>query len=510
MTVNKFEAAEGLLDDVMRKQAGSVEKALLEAVMNSVDAGASTVSVSIEEDSVQVVDDGKGMERDEIDEYFRKFGLKDDDIEGKEFGKFRMGRGQIFSFGKNVWHTKDNVMVVNLDEETTEFTDPSTGLKDTVETPGLSYYTGTTDESFNGCSISVDLYRNLDNLSSTASEFKKLVRFIPWVHDIELVVKVGDDEPVEMDEEFDYDHETDEAWFSINTGGYSRLTDIYNKGAFVDSKIMNNTGGVIITKGDLDVNFARKDILDTDENWPGIKKEYSLLTAKELIRDIKDPSHSGTGKSEKAWLIEESADNSKIEDMIKDMDIIEDISGNKLSMSFISGRRVAFAQSGDKLAQSAMEQTNVIVIDRSYESALKSVMGEQKRVSLTNVVDEEMRWEMDEVSHDSLKSKQRTNLERAEYLLEEVGYPGPVKPGNSMHYDVWKDGDGVLFIDRSLLHKNKDEFITSGLIEIIEVAAVDDDTRDGVEHSYSSLERFKNYAKRMGEAQLDLLNNKAP
>ena len=58
MPTNQFKATQGLLNDTMRKQSGVLEKALLEAVMNGVDAGASNFDVTVESNLVTISDDG--------------------------------------------------------------------------------------------------------------------------------------------------------------------------------------------------------------------------------------------------------------------------------------------------------------------------------------------------------------------------------------------------------------------------------------------------------------------
>jgi signal transduction histidine kinase len=67
MTRHEFKATEGLLHDVMRKQAGTLEKAVLEAVMNSVDANADEIEVHLQSDKLIVRDDGDGMTEEEVE-----------------------------------------------------------------------------------------------------------------------------------------------------------------------------------------------------------------------------------------------------------------------------------------------------------------------------------------------------------------------------------------------------------------------------------------------------------
>ena len=56
-----FRMHDKLLLDVIKKQAGSVQKAVLEGAMNSIEAGASRVEVSVEPTQIRINDDGRGL-----------------------------------------------------------------------------------------------------------------------------------------------------------------------------------------------------------------------------------------------------------------------------------------------------------------------------------------------------------------------------------------------------------------------------------------------------------------
>jgi len=71
-----------LLLDVIRKQAGSIQKAVLEGVMNSIEAAATRVEVSVEPDQIKIIDDGRGFQnREEIELFFETFGQPDTESE---------------------------------------------------------------------------------------------------------------------------------------------------------------------------------------------------------------------------------------------------------------------------------------------------------------------------------------------------------------------------------------------------------------------------------------------
>lgn len=71
-----FEIDKNILYSVIAKQAGTVQKAFLELVMNSIDAGASKVDIEFDGKRFSVLDDGKGFESED-----KKFAMHPNDEE---------------------------------------------------------------------------------------------------------------------------------------------------------------------------------------------------------------------------------------------------------------------------------------------------------------------------------------------------------------------------------------------------------------------------------------------
>lgn len=498
-----FEATEGLLNDVMRKQAGSVEKAVLEAVMNSVDAGASHIDVRIRPDGMTISDDGEGMTQEDIEQYFQKFGLKDDDIEDKEFGKFRMGRGQIFNFGKNVWHTRDNILVVNLDEDETFIS--IDGEDHELDTSGLSYNLLGTDNNVDGCTIEVDFYNLLDNQSTTVNEVKELIEFISWVHDVEIELN---GEPISV--EAVPDAETDDAWFffepEFDIGklpSFNNKTAIYNKGAFVKTESICPVSSVIVTKTDLDVNFARNDILDTDENWKSIISDFSSATENFLV-EMRDLNQRHV-----KWLLERAVGDDTLYLRIRDIPMIEDIEDNKWSLKELSGQDVSFSHSGDKSAKDIMEQADVLFIKQAYQGYIDDVVEESNILTYDDVLEDHNTFEMSTIEDENLSTRRRERLAMTRWYLSQVGSGAGVKAGYSQNANVWMDDDETLYVHKGLLNEDKQTFLTEGLNEILIVAAHDADTRQGRDEGHTYRRNLGRYFKHHGEAQKALLNGSA-
>lgn len=118
----KFRMHPDLLYSVIKNQAGSIAKAILELVMNSIDAGASHVDVRLDRNTVQVADDGKGFtSQQEIDDFFECFGTPHTEGDAT-YGKFRMGRGQIMAFCRNTWMSGRFEMYVDIQARGLDYT----------------------------------------------------------------------------------------------------------------------------------------------------------------------------------------------------------------------------------------------------------------------------------------------------------------------------------------------------------------------------------------------------
>lgn len=151
----RFQMHPHLLMDVMRRQAGTLGKAILEGGMNAVDAKAKKFSVELTQKGMVLEDDGQGFpSAEEVQQFFEVFGKPHEESEAKTYGTFRMGRGQIFAFGKNVWRSQCQQMVVDL------------------ENMGLDYDLEQLAESERvpGCRITVTFYNPLSPLGTRGDE----------------------------------------------------------------------------------------------------------------------------------------------------------------------------------------------------------------------------------------------------------------------------------------------------------------------------------------------------
>lgn len=268
---HEFEMAPELLMNVIQQQAGTIGKAIYEGVMNAVDAKAAECRISLTEDVLIIQDNGGGMrDKDEILTRWKFFGQpqSQDEKDRKSFGRYRMGRGQLFSFGKNTWRTGRFQLVTDIKHWAKKF-ELTEGLK-----------------LAEGCQIAINLYDKLSMIeqSDVAREVKKLVKWVSVNHNIKVFFndKEISKHPAEQTKGF-WDYETDKLWLRV-TEGQTGL-DVYHMGGFI--KTFSNwefgVSGELVSKVPMDVNFARNDIMVSKcPVWKEAKQFANQAAGKEI------------------------------------------------------------------------------------------------------------------------------------------------------------------------------------------------------------------------------------
>jgi hypothetical protein len=498
MTREQFEATEGLLQDVMTKQSGVVEKALLEAVMNSVDANAESINIQITEDTLIIDDDGDSMSQQEVEQYFKQFGYKDTDVHDKEFGKFRMGRGQIFNFGVNIWRTSDSYLVVNIHEEgaVVELPDCTQTESDaiqniegdtyTLDTSGLSFVMLDAEPKLEGLNVQVNLHETPVDVDEIEDELKLLVRHIHWVHDVDI--KINGESVTSHPEVIE---ETDLAWYARAQSDLYTNAKVYNKGAHVDNFNLGPESLQIITKRDLDVTLDRTSILDSDEYWQNIQDEHRDILVERLLES------DSLNSSERNWLIEQAQDDVELADRVATVPLLKDIDGDLWTIKTLSNKDVTYANQSDGAAQRANEEDGVVVLRDTHKGVLKEfALGVSDELPLDaikeymEVVQDSLSFEMSEQDEQELSKRRRKNLVRIRRALRDLGYRGEVKPGYSNHRDTWTDNDETLFIDKDFLNATKSMVATEVLLQVLKETAHDGDSRSEFNEDYALMRQF--------------------
>lgn len=260
--IRSFTVDPAILFSIINSQAGTLAKAMLEAVMNAIDAGATKCDITLSETGFTCDDNGRGFaSREEILNWFERFGTPHEEGDAT-YGKFRMGRGQMMAFGSTAWKTGAFEMHVD------------------IKNRGLDYDLGTLAKPVKGCRIAGTLYSpmSLHDLRAAVTEVEELVAYaqIP----VKLNGKVVSRNPAKLK----WDVETEDAYIRVNSGNTLK---VYNLGVLVRSygSYKFGTGGVVVSKRQLQVNFARNDVLEHScEVWRRIRTHLSKQARSHVVR----------------------------------------------------------------------------------------------------------------------------------------------------------------------------------------------------------------------------------
>ncbi|MDO1496499.1 ATP-binding protein [Pseudomonas putida] len=250
-----FELDPQIIHHIIYSQAGSIGKAIIELLMNSVDARASSVHLSMSRTGFTCSDDGQGFaRREDVVRYFGRFGTPHDEGDAT-YGRFRLGRGQIMAHATTVWRSNAWMMTVDTREM------------------GYHYDLDDLQDASPGCSISGDWYEVLSDaeLMSTIQEVRDLVRYTPVIVELNGRCITRDPRTERWDAEDEF------AWYRVKADG---AVSIYNQGVLVrhDPAHTWGAGGLIVSKKAIGLNVSRTEILrKTCPVWKSVARQFGQM-----------------------------------------------------------------------------------------------------------------------------------------------------------------------------------------------------------------------------------------
>ena len=337
-----------LLMDTINRQAGTLQKAVLEGIMNAIEALSPVVEVDFKVDDVgnatiSIRDAGIGIEtKQDLLEHFEKFGTPHEASENTYWKQFRMGRGQMFSFGRNVWRTSTFQMEVDIDNK------------------GLSYELQEGLPYVDGCHIEISLYKNPIGYSySSIDEFKETIQ--NQVRFMNGRILFNGEQINTPASECNWSFEDDDAYYLFNLGVE---LPVYNLGAFVMNAPVYEMGmmGVVVSKQQLKVNFARNDIQHDCDIYNRIKaviKQNRIKQTRKARRTLDSWERMAT--------LKDLRNGTQNYEDVQNLALIPTAQGKHISLESI--RKIkqgwCFAPVGDSYADRIMEREQAICLSNS-------------------------------------------------------------------------------------------------------------------------------------------------
>lgn len=317
-----FELDPNIIHHIIHSQAGSIGKACIELLMNSVDASARSASLELTKHGFLCTDDGNGFaSREDVLRYFGRFGTPHQEGDAT-YGRFRLGRGQIMAHASTRW--RSNAWRMDVD----------------TKVMGYSYELTDADSPTPGCSIEGTWYEPLNEaeLQSTIQELRDLIRYTP----ISVMLNghlISRDPAKEK-----WDHEDEYAYYRVKEEG---PVSIYNLGVLVrhDPPSEWGAGGLVVSKKAIGLNVSRTEILrKTCTVWRPIAKQFARM-ADEMAARLGD--HRKTEARRQKYARAALAGDPKIYDIYYREEIITVLPGKKhITLSDfhrLAGRSIAKA-----------------------------------------------------------------------------------------------------------------------------------------------------------------------
>jgi len=467
MATRNLKMHKKLLLDVIRRQAGSLQKSFLEAIMNGIEAGCTKVCIDFREPGpddgdtafVTITDDGKGItNKQEIENFFETFGTPHDESENKIWAQFRMGRGQLFSFGKNKWRTTTFQMEIDIDGN------------------GLQYDLTENLPHKEGCQIDIELYtnpigtyRSYASVNALKDSIKEQIEFIS------VPVYFNGDLLTTHPSKCKWTYEDEDAYYLWGTG--SDLT-IYNMGAFVKKLSAMSAGvtGVVVSKSQLKVNFARNDIqsdCEVSQRINAVIKKNRKTKVRKAARRLDD--------FEKVALLRDIRDGEQNWTEVKNLRIVPTANDRYVSLSDVAKitQLWSFADGNDMAADRLMVRKAAMVFNEKiykqlgYSGELKdfwtwllgSVPEWQKRNNVNhlsklyrkmygNTGNKGLADDMSSTTHIFANKDLTVPERRILRILNKQDWAGRViSIGQSDMADAWTDGKSYIVINRDFLKK---------------------------------------------------------
>lgn len=443
MTMEKraFKMSPMLLYDVISRQAGSIEKAILEIVQNAIDAKATKIELTISPDRLYAYDDGVGMSESEILEYFEVFGHSFKRDKSEYLGTFGMGRGQTFAQGRTIWRTNAHEMLID------------------IRSNGLDYELKGLESPIKGTEISINLY-------SPIVPFFVMEKLKDWLKYVHIPITVNGEKYSQVDDNEGKWYEDEDARILIDTS--QRGLRIYNRGIYVKTDMGFSVRVVVITKSNLMVNFARNDIMDGCPLWHRISDKVRS----HLIDVLSDPNHYHNidTKRQVVRLISESDAKSRLGD-IKAFK-----TGNDQWVSYnevMSNGNVSFCGNKDsRIADTYMQRSgNIVLMNRpEYKNIFK---GEGIIINSFNELTKSIKIKIKDYKP---KENETELVALACRMMRVMGFNRHLKFAEREDASAWTDGKRTVWLNRNILQLPRERFIFAAYENIVHEMAHDTDT----------------------------------
>jgi len=480
---------------VIKDQAGSLEHAIREAVQNGIDSpGSKYITVEINSESAKISDDGDGMDLTQEDmlSFLKDLGNsskgRDDD---STIGQFGMGMGQVLAKAKVTIRTQDSI------------------VKFDIKNRGLTGEISHDNEYVEGFEVTLDWYesevpdKDSHEWDSHIESLKERFAFINLAMGKTVTLNGEEISNAELDnyvnnETYVETRMTHDAHIKICHDSLSRVK-VYSNGMFVKELSRDGFGGVIVSSGNLDLDFSRNDIKSGCPKWDSITDTLNDMEECLLRKIPQSKLNKNAMKRMSQIVIADSGGE------YADREIFQLANEQMTSYNEImKAPQVGFSDNergADRLVErgymvlSRYFGTNIKLLHR--ENNLPEQFDVTAKANELDLITESRTYDDDHV-RDNVPTRQKKKLCFARYLANEIGIPREINYGEDDSKVAWTDGKSYIILTEKAWNRKRTPAWMSQIYHIL-IHEWAHDTDSSVGTMYHGEEYSMDYRKKMEE-----------
>jgi hypothetical protein len=247
------------------------------------------------------------------------------------------------AYGKNIWRSRAFEMRVD------------------IKGTGLDYDLLEHDEDFKGTRVDVDLYDPIlpSDLERTFTEIRS---YVAWA---QVPVFLNGEQISQQPDGGKWTHEDENAFYALSPD--RQQLSIYNLGVLVGHNYAGRygMGGTVVSKKQLEVNFARNDVQSTCP----VGKEINALIKREATKGVEKKTRMTD--AERDMLVRDFLAGDAVPADALKLRILTDVFGRSWPISKLTqikeafGNRLVVAERGDLLIETSQRRGYVFSIDQA-------------------------------------------------------------------------------------------------------------------------------------------------
>ena len=495
--------ADQIAQYLIEDQMADLTDAIREAVQNGVDSPGSTrVLVSVTPERTVVCDDGTGVNLGS-DEGTRDLSVLGAGTKARAddttLGEWGIGTGAIIAKGAvRIW---SGGHALCFDYQDQRATGP------VADVAGREGVVVETEHAFDGVCVSIDHYAG-EVPDPESYRWRRIVErlrerfaYLTFQTDVAVVVN---GEPVDRGHPFEVvadsrvhvTRETEDAYLALEQAPEDGLA-VYSNGLFVTTDHDVGVGGVVVSKGNLTLNFGRTAIQSGCDRWGRIQ-ETIAAARRDLYDQVNDDALDSQTRAKMAELL---VSDETLRERWRDRDLFQLVTETPVSLARIQAAPQIACQEGASHGGDALVERGAIILDTTDPATKRlaaAARDSETDVALPSRFDVAARAEEAGVwqgyrrlADTDLSTRQARYLLFARALAEAIGIDRTIYWGEATA-DAWTDGrTRIVLTDSAVTHTKRAVWTHDLFLTVCHEAAHDRSDKRRPAHGRRFESRFR-------------------